>query len=63
MRSLGVNSVLFTFITDLCYVSALIMIFKCSPNVFLEIMMFSKGFISKIHYVVNSYIACFALLV
>jgi hypothetical protein len=51
VRSFEVNSVHFTFITDLCCVYALMMIFKCSPNVFLEIIMFSKGFISNIHYV------------
>jgi hypothetical protein len=63
VRSFGVNSVPFIFITDLCCVSALMIIFKCSPNVFLKIMMFSKGFFSKIHYVVNSYVACSVLLV
>jgi hypothetical protein len=34
VRSLGVNSVPFVFITDLCCVFALMMIFKWSLNVF-----------------------------
>jgi uncharacterized membrane protein len=57
MFSFGISYVPLYFDTVLFCVLALIMVFKCSLNVFLKIMTFSRGFFSKNRGSVISYVA------